>query len=235
MGMSGADEAVALGKRLGDAYRRRDHLEPWKFEVGSDPTPAIYFKNAAEDASDIVNVLRDTLCVVMATTLAGAAVQIAEAIARLDLLGEGSESSELRAVHRLLYSALDVVGGLADRKLAEVVTPDFDNRHIDPWRPVEERLAPIEPAPRGSWLPSTASGRCAVLAGSSGPAIGTHAGQRRSMTRLCGSTRSWTSEGVIRPFAAGRTLSDDAAPAASVARALLRLQASDAGTYEIAE
>ncbi|MBM0205670.1 hypothetical protein JNW90_23645 [Micromonospora sp. STR1s_5] len=137
------DEVVAIGKRLGVVYRRREHLERRQFETRNDATPQTYFKEAAENASDIVNVLRDAISVVKATTPAGAAIQIAEAIARLDLLGDGSENGELRAVHRLLYSALDVVDGLADQKLAENVTPDYDNCHVDPWRPVEQRLAEI--------------------------------------------------------------------------------------------
>lgn len=137
------DEVVALGKRLGDAYRRREHLEERQSESRNNVTPETYFKHAAEDASDIVNVLRDAISVAKATTPAGAAIQIAEAIARLDLLDDGSESSERRAVHRLLYSALDVVDGLADQKLANMVTLDYDNRHLDPWRPVEQRLASI--------------------------------------------------------------------------------------------
>lgn len=141
------DEVVALGMRLGEAYRRRDRLELRQTESRNDATPETYFKHAAQDASDIVNVLRDTISVVKATTPAGAAIQIAEALARLDLLGDGSNSGDLRAVHRLLYSALDVVDGLADRKLADNVTPDYDNRHVDPWRPVEQRLAEIGASP----------------------------------------------------------------------------------------
>ena len=78
-----------------------------------------------------------------ATNLSAAAIQIAEAvrlIARYSMLQhEMDRENTLRAIDRLLYSALAVVNDLADQKLSDVVGSGFDNSHLDPWVPVEQR------------------------------------------------------------------------------------------------
>jgi hypothetical protein len=109
-----------------------------------DGSRQIYLDEAGRNCSDRAATFRDMIAAEKATSLTGAAIQLVEALNRVDLLGseETADRAELRAVNRLLYSVLDVVDGFAHRKLTEIL-PGTDNRHLDPWRPVEERLEQI--------------------------------------------------------------------------------------------
>lgn len=148
------DEVLTLGLRLGAAMRRREELD----ERSSDAKRAKklsaegYYDQAGEHSTDEIDSLRDMLTAVRAQSLTGAAVHAAEALSRVATLWDQFPDEhrtyalkrEVRAIERLLYSVLAVVDYVADRKLADVVTPDYGSRYLDPWVPVEGRLKAIE-------------------------------------------------------------------------------------------
>lgn len=143
------DEVLALGARLGAAMRQEEDLLHRTSIAKQEKkySAKVYLNGAAEHCADEIYTLRDMIASVRAKSLAGAAVQIAEALARVDLVWDQIPEThetyrvkqDMRAINRLLYSALGVVDNLAEQKLADVVTPDFGSRYCDPWQPVEER------------------------------------------------------------------------------------------------
>jgi len=142
-----SDEAVSIGQRLSEAMRLGDELENKLATQRSEKNlvATIYLETAASHAEDEQEMLREMLSIVKASSLAGAAIQIARAISLVDTICACSDESylqvrgDVRAINRLLFSALDVVDARADRRLSETVSVLFGNPHLNPWVPVEER------------------------------------------------------------------------------------------------
>lgn len=148
------DELLALGIRLGAAIREEENLQSRSGAArrAKKLSAETYLDHAAEHVSDEVYALRDMIASVKATSLAGAAVQLAEALARVDMVWDQFPQEaetyrikqDVRVINRLLYSVLDLVDGLAERKLAEIVTPDFGSPYLNPWVPVEARCGELK-------------------------------------------------------------------------------------------
>jgi hypothetical protein len=144
-----ADEVVELAIRLQSVHDRSEKL--FKESASFEAYPANYYKSAESDSYEQEYILEDVISITKATTLAGASIHIAGALIRfarlLDLYEDVEETYELkkerRTVERLLYSALDVVDGFADQKL-ELTIPHLANSHLNPWTPVEQRIARID-------------------------------------------------------------------------------------------
>jgi hypothetical protein len=148
------DEVVALGARLGAAMKREDELEDKSIDAREkkDGSGKIYFDTAAVHSYDESCTIRDLIAITKAQTLSGAAIQIVEAMSRVDRIWdeftEGAETPnnrrDKRAIERLLFSALDQIEEKIHRKVEELVHPNYPSRNLDPWIPVEERLKVIE-------------------------------------------------------------------------------------------
>ena len=147
------DEVVSLGAKLDKSSKREDDIFYKKCAAfhSKKHTAEIYYEEAHLNSTDETEILRDAISMTQAKTLSGAAIQIADIWIRfshiIDLCGARKKTyemnREIRAVQRLLFSALGVVDGLADQKL-EVAVPHLANTHLNPWTPVEKRIDKIE-------------------------------------------------------------------------------------------
>lgn len=143
------DEVVALGGRLGAALRREADLDARSGDAGraGKLSAETYLSNTAKHVTDEIYALRDALSFVKATSLAGAAIQIVEALLLADRVWDQfpkeHETLQLerdaRSIDRLLYSALDAIERLTGQKIEDVVGDDYVSRHCNPWLPVEGR------------------------------------------------------------------------------------------------
>lgn len=150
----GTDEVLALAARLGAAMRREEDLQVRASAAkrAKKLSAETYLDHAAEHSTDEIYALRDMIASVKATSLAGAAIQVAEALARVDMVWDQFPQEaetyrikqDVRVINRLLYSVLDLVDGLAERKLAEIVTPEFGSPYLNPWVPVEARCGKLK-------------------------------------------------------------------------------------------
>lgn len=144
-----ADQLLTIAARLGAALRAEDDFTSRRrvAEQENKLSAKCYLDAAAKHSADEIDSLRDMLSLVKAKNLSGAAVHIVEAINRVAILFDDipeddrtdERDRELRTINRLLYSAFDVVDGVADRKFADIVTPDFASPHCNPWTPVDDR------------------------------------------------------------------------------------------------
>jgi len=110
-----------------------------------------YMSSAADHLMDRDDVLIRSLSTFPAGTLAGAAVQVAAAVKlyKFTRSFEGDHYEEVRAIDRLLHSALGVMidhAGLdRDRDgISRLAEP-----HLDPWRDPSEIVAELFPEDRG--------------------------------------------------------------------------------------
>lgn len=154
-----SDELLALGAHLGAAMRRA--AEQAK-HLPSNRTA----DTAMQHTLDEVTAVRDMITTVKATTLVGAAIQIAEALERLDELAAEIESwgtpetsnadPEIRAIYRTLYSALEAVEDFSGHKLDDAITPMFPNLYNNPWAHNRRavRKGDVEPGEPGTTTPA---------------------------------------------------------------------------------
>ena len=149
-----AEEVVMLGARLGTALRMEEEAERAGFAAcrAGDHTTKNYFEKAALHAGDEVLALRGMIAATQAHTLPGAAIQIAEALTMVAILGDFINDTEHtyqakateRALERLLHSALEVVDHHAELKVAETVSPSFSHPYMNPWADVARRIAAVQ-------------------------------------------------------------------------------------------
>ncbi|WP_198598332.1 hypothetical protein [Mangrovicella endophytica] len=89
--------------------------------------------------------IRDYIAATRAASMEGAAMQLVELLIRLEQVAEvGDEQSSgcaYRASIRMIYSILHVVEEYCATSLADLIDRRFDNGHLDPWLPVDLRLA----------------------------------------------------------------------------------------------
>jgi hypothetical protein len=149
------DEVLALAERLGKAFRRDEELQRKSsaaVRAKGDSCAHTYLENAENDASDEVAAIRFMLAMTKATTPAGAAMQLAEALTLVDLVRDAIPADattfvvkrDVRLLNRLIYSALAVLEEQAGRKVVDVVTPGYANPHMNPWTPVEDRITAVD-------------------------------------------------------------------------------------------
>lgn len=135
------DPIVILGHQIGEHYRRAAAFEAQKNAVEGNPAQELRAEANEERERDIERLLCGQLSTMKATTLDGAALQIAEASTRIDSLFSDIDEKalpagalgEIRAIARLLYSALAMVDAKADRRIAENAHDIFANPQCDPW------------------------------------------------------------------------------------------------------
>jgi hypothetical protein len=144
------DEVLALAEKVQWLWNRETQLEKNESDARKSRGCWNYYENAGHDVYDQRRILRDVISMTKATSLAGAAVQISEILARveelMDTLGV-DETYEIqkaqRAIKRLAYSALDVVDAASDQRL-ETVYPFFSSPNFNPWIPVEDRIEQMD-------------------------------------------------------------------------------------------
>ena len=146
------DEVVRLGIRWNAAHSRIEVLSGKAFDAkqANQISACIYNDSAAENAEDEVDAVRTMLRSTKATSLAGAALQIMEALNLVDAIEDFVRDDErtfmfkrcVREVDRLLFSAMDLVDSLSDQKLADIA-PAVYQPNLNPWTPVEDVLASI--------------------------------------------------------------------------------------------
>jgi hypothetical protein len=133
-------EVMALAFRLGAAMKRFDDMQAQPIT----PATRTAIKQAEEQAWDEAEALRDMISNVKVRSPIGANVQIAEALDRFEMIVDQFPKEaenyrvrlDVRAVRRLLHSALDFYDAVASRKLADV-TPQLGSRSLSPWQPIE--------------------------------------------------------------------------------------------------
>lgn len=148
-----ADPLVAIGIRLGVVMSLEDDLDARANEAGKERriSAEIYLKKALKHAVDEKYIQRNALSCLKATSLAGAALQIVEAMNIVDLawnsVAEGDDTIQLdrdkRAIERLLFSALNAVERLAGLRVDDIVSPSFVGRNLDPWLSVEDQCGEL--------------------------------------------------------------------------------------------
>jgi hypothetical protein len=120
--------------------------------AGAHSMEHTYFTSASDAASDAVNAERAYLPFLKATSLPGAGIQIVEVLALVDFLRDQFPEEAatyqiahtVRTINRLLYSALEAIDALADRKVADIVTLGFTGPNLNPWTAVEDRIAYVK-------------------------------------------------------------------------------------------
>ncbi len=107
--------------------------------------PINYLENAVRHSREEESVIRDYIAATRAASMEGAAMQLVELLIRLEQVAEvGDEQSSgcaYRASIRMIYSILHVVEEYCATSLADLIDRRFDNGHLDPWLPVDLRLA----------------------------------------------------------------------------------------------
>ncbi|MBU1402521.1 MAG: hypothetical protein KKC90_15775 [Alphaproteobacteria bacterium] len=143
------DPVFDIAVQLGRAERSREELD---LRAVRDRPNRYVFAGQAQNEQDRVDTLRAAISQHKATSLEGAAVQIAEALVVADFLNEwvredaldGSEVShaqrDYRALQRLLFSALDVVEAATGRKMADLGLQAFRNPSLSPWVQADDKL-----------------------------------------------------------------------------------------------
>jgi len=142
---------VQLGKQLSAAISANEKYDRKRTQASrtEDHSGECYYKAARLDAYDQVLALRQLLTSTEAKSLQGAALQISEAMNRAsslhDLNAERNSEcdAELRAIDRLLWSALNALKALTANRLPDTVSLLVGN-YLDPWRPVERQLRSIK-------------------------------------------------------------------------------------------
>lgn len=140
------DMIMRIAKDLGVAERLREDYEAKA--RNKDDTISMTYKRDEEHASDLTYSLRQMLSHHKATSLDGAAVQIAEIINIVGLLWDGIPEEAMdydlrhhrRAFDRLAYSVLDFLNVQLATPVEALVYRHFANQHINPWTPTPERL-----------------------------------------------------------------------------------------------
>lgn len=145
-------EVWRLAPRLADFRRRRDEYEAKAYGATKDLAwTRNYYDPAEEHAYDGEKAVLKLIASSPASSLEGAAIQIALALTYLDDIEDWCKEhgridrprAKFRALDRLLYSARHVVEVAAGATLAEIVDPDFQVTHCDPWADVDERIAAV--------------------------------------------------------------------------------------------
>ena len=104
-------------------------------------TEAIYRESEENQVTDRIYILREYLSAIRPTSLAGVLAltyEIGLIIDRGDM-----HDHEERKIVRMLYAMKDVIKGFIPAQLFDDMDLDAD-RHLDPWRPYEQRLAMID-------------------------------------------------------------------------------------------
>lgn len=134
-----ADPVVQIGRQLGDAYREDEanQIAEAAARRAKDGSRECYAKNRQSHSWDCVEALRAMLSHRQATTLEGAAIQIAGATTIVDMIWdqfpEENETYQIkqdfRALVRLLYSALTAIDAVLLRKVDDLVCKDFGGQN----------------------------------------------------------------------------------------------------------
>lgn len=148
-----ADEVVVTARRMwaADDFTNEHAAARIVAAAASDHSAESYRRLAEKEAVDEYYAMQDLLPFVKATTLTGAALQIAEAMNIVQRLMDDFETAgeahrrKHRAVDRLLWSALDVVDEAASLKLSDVHRHAV-SRCLNPWTSVEERIEMVRVA-----------------------------------------------------------------------------------------
>jgi len=138
-------DLMAIGQAIGMARAEQELAQDIasRAKTGNKPGLQSEAERRRDGLDDAYQVLRDMLTLTKASSLEGAALQIAEAFARLDLVLDRIPNEilsadwhirvDVRAINRLLFSALEFIDGAAARKIDEVADPYFANWHMNPW------------------------------------------------------------------------------------------------------
>lgn len=155
-GLSMPNDLHVLGRHLAFVHERGeecDRLEKHA-RASKDPVSATYFASARDFAYDEWFAAREAITWTRAGDLTGAAIQVAEAILRVEVYREAFPEKEetpqarddYKAIVRLLFSVLLAVDARADVKLAEATYPGYGSENVNPWVDVESRLAGVKDA-----------------------------------------------------------------------------------------
>lgn len=149
-GIANPCPVVVLAVELCNQRNRYADLET-SYYTDHKEFQAVYYEIAMRNVDDIDSGLRDMITCTEASSLEGAAVQISEALSRVNLIHEaisdGTEAFEqnkqVRAIDRLLYSALRALEDHCAIDLNKFLGGTMIHRNMDPWRPVEEVIEDI--------------------------------------------------------------------------------------------
>lgn len=104
----------------------------------ASPAREHFYESASREAFERCEALRNTLTAIEATSSEMAAVQISEAILRIDNLDNTGDEG-VRAVNRLLYSALRFIEKSSGVTVEELGLECLRQRNLDPWEPTGAR------------------------------------------------------------------------------------------------
>ncbi len=149
-GIANPCPVVVLAVKLCEQRNRYGELENG-YNAEANGFQATYYEMARRHVDDIDSGLRDMITCTEAASLEGAAVQISEALSRVGIIAEtisydpeaAEQNKQVRAIDRLLYSALRALEEHCAVDLNEVLGGTVIHRNMDPWRPVEEVIDEI--------------------------------------------------------------------------------------------
>jgi hypothetical protein len=141
------DPIVQIGRQLGDAYREADYNDELSFRAANnDGGLEARARERRNHSQDRIDSLREVLTCYKATTLEGAAIQLAEATNLVDGLWDQFPREQetyhikrdFRGLIRILYSALAFIDANNRRKVDHLVNPSFSGLEIlNPFLPAE--------------------------------------------------------------------------------------------------
>ena len=143
------DPIVFMGRYIAQLEARSDELEGKENDArkASNAPGETYFENARLDVHNRICALRDSLSCFEARSLTAALIQLGRAHGLLDDVAEDDKTIALAAraqMERLIMSAIRCIERELGTGLDEMGLTAFRVSHLDPWTPVEERLAAIK-------------------------------------------------------------------------------------------
>ncbi|TIQ96687.1 hypothetical protein [Mesorhizobium sp.] len=143
-----ADPAFVYGVQLGQAMDEQERLQELEYEAmhAKEHGPHRIYGTAEHHQDDLVDVLRDMIANVRASTLEGSLVQIAVAIDFVSRIEDQypeeemgyQEKRQFRTLERLLFSAMHALNELSGGKLTNLHKSHFGISYCDPWRNPDE-------------------------------------------------------------------------------------------------
>lgn len=147
----GIDFHLAIGRQIAILQSEIDRVEVEEASLkAGGQHGASYMRRAGEHLMDRADILIRTLSTSPAATLAGAVVQVAAAVNlyKFTRMFEGEHPEEVRAIERMLHSALSVMVDHAGLDCDRDGITRLADPHFDAWSDPSETVAELYPEER---------------------------------------------------------------------------------------
>ncbi|MCC7251840.1 hypothetical protein [Hyphomicrobium sp.] len=148
--LQSTDPVVELGRQIAELEARYEELEDLEHDArnAKDLSAEGYYEAARLDVYSRIEALKGALSCYEAKTLVGAMIQVAQVWNMIDFLLDADEAAERKRLRqeaeRLIVSALRVIEREAGTDFNALGLGAYRNANLDPWTPVEDRLAAIK-------------------------------------------------------------------------------------------